>query len=163
MGLDDYWRPGQLDAQAVVLREQLRIAQRRDLPACIHCRGEHAYGRLLGVLREVGPVRGVLHCASGTPEFVRKAVGLGLHVSFAGNVTFPKAQAIRDLVAVVPDERLLIETDAPFLAPQPVRGQKNEPAFVAHTAEGVARVRGTSPDALAALTTRNARHLFGFV
>jgi TatD DNase family protein len=160
MGLDDYWRADRLDAQAELLRGQLRLAQRRDLPACLHCRGTHAYGRLLAVLREVGPVRGLIHCASGTPDFIRDAVGLGLHVSFAGTVTFPKAQAIRDLVAAVPEDRLLIETDAPFLAPQAVRGRTNEPAFVAHTAECLAALRGRSVEDLAALTTRNARALF---
>ena len=102
-----------------------------------------------------------MHCASGPPEFIREALALGLHVSFAGNVTFPNAQALRALVPLVPDERLLIETDAPFLAPQPVRGQTNEPAHVAHTAAFLAQLRGVAVEALGAMTTRNARRLFG--
>jgi TatD DNase family protein len=163
VGLDDYWRQDRLDAQASLLQQLFALAARRRLPACIHCRGCDAYDRLLAVLRAAPqPVRGVIHCASGSPEFIRAALALGLHVSFAGNVTFPNAAAIRELVAVVPDDRLLIETDAPFLAPQAVRGQKNEPAFVAHTAAFVAQLRGVDVATLAALTTRNAQALFGF-
>ncbi len=108
-----------------------------------------------------GPHHGLVHCASGPPTFIREALALGLHISFAGNVTFPNAGALRELVPLVPEDRLLLETDAPFLAPQPVRGQPNEPAHVAHTAAAVASLRGVSVEALAALTTANARRLFG--
>ncbi len=163
IGLDDYWRQDLLDVQARVLRAHVAIATRRNLPMSIHCRGTKSYDRLMSLLREIGgSLAGVIHCASGPPAFIEQALALGLHVSFAGNVTFPKAEALRQLVPLVPDDRLLLETDAPFLAPQPVRGRKNEPAFVAHTAEHVARLRGSTAGALAALTTRNARRLFGF-
>lgn len=160
VGLDYYRQHASPEQQDRVLREFLAIAERRRLPLLIHCR--NAYEPLLAVLREAGgsSLRGVIHCASGPPEFITGALALGLHVSFAGNVTFPNAAALRALVPLVPDERLLIETDAPFLAPQPVRGQTNEPAFVAHTAEHLARLRGTTTETLGALTSRNARVLF---
>lgn len=126
----------------------------------MHCRS--AYEPLLEILRAdmPPPIRGIIHCASGPPAFIREAVALGLHVSFAGNVTFPKADGLRALVALVPDDRLLLETDAPFLAPQPVRGRPNEPAYVAHTAACVARLRGVTVEALGRLTSRNAQQLF---
>jgi TatD DNase family protein len=162
IGLDRYRQHASPERQAWVLERMLEIARRRKLPVAIHCRD--AYEPLIDELRRLmpGTVRGVIHCASGPAEFIQAALALGLHVSFAGNVTFPKADALRQLVPLVPDDRLLLETDAPWLAPQPVRGAVNEPAHVAHTAADLARVRGTSPEALAAVTSRNARALFGF-
>jgi TatD DNase family protein len=135
------------------------MAQRHQLPLVIHCRD--AYESLLDLLHGVsGPLQGVIHCVSGPSEFVREIVALGLHASFAGNVTFPNAQALKALVPLVPDERLLIETDAPFLAPQPVRGKPNEPAYITHTATHLAHLRGMTVETLAALTSRNACRLF---
>ncbi len=161
VGLDFYRDETAPDIQQRTLRGFLAIAKRRDLPLAIHCR--NAYEPLLDLLREHrhGTLRGLIHCASGPREFIQGALHLGFFISFAGNVTFPNAKALRELVLLVPDDRLLIETDAPFLAPQPVRGQKNEPAFVAHTAAHLARLRGMTPEALGALTSRNARRLFG--
>ncbi len=161
VGLDYYRQHATPANQDRALRAFVAIAQRRNLPLLIHCRD--AYEDLLRLLRQEVPgrLRGVIHCASGPPAFIQGALELGLHVSFAGNVTFPKAQALQQLVGLVPDERLLIETDAPFLAPQPVRGRPNEPAYVAHTATFLAQLRGTTFEGLAALTSRNARRLFG--
>lgn len=159
----DFYRDGSTSAQQhAALARFIGLAQRRSLPLLFHCR--EAYEPLLRVLRAQAqrPLRGIIHCASGPPEFIQEALALGLHISFAGNVTFPKAQALRDLVPLVPDERLLIETDAPFLAPQPVRGQTNEPAYVAHTAACLATLRGTTVDALGAQTSRNARRVFAW-
>jgi TatD DNase family protein len=158
----DYYRQDATPAnQDTAFRAFLDIAKRHDLPVLIHCR--NAYEELLRVLGDArhGRLRGVMHCASGPPEFIRGALALGFHISFAGNITFPNAQALRELVPLVPDERLLIETDAPFLAPQPVRGMKNEPAFVAHTAAHLAQLRGISVEELGAITTRNAQALLG--
>ena len=162
VGLDGYRAPGAVAAQRKVLARFLGVAQRRKLPLAIHCR--NAYDELLDLLRQEAdrPLAGVIHCASGPPEFIHAALELGLHVSFAGNVTFPNAHALRALVPLVPEERLLIETDAPFLAPQPVRGRPNEPAYVAHTAARLADVRDTTVEALGLATSRNARRLFGF-
>ena len=158
----DFHRDGSSSArQHDALARFIHLAHRRALPLIFHCRD--AYEPLLRVLREQTqpPLRGVMHCASGPPEFIQAALAMGLHISFAGNVTFPNANALRALVPLVPDERLLIETDAPFLAPQPVRGQTNEPAHVAHTAVYLANLRGTTLEALGAHTSRNARRLFG--
>lgn len=162
VGLDEYRQEAAPANQRRALQGFLAIAQRRHLPVAIHCR--NAYEPLLDLLREASrpAVRGVIHCASGPAEFIEGALALGFHISFAGNVTFPNAHALRQLVLLVPEDRLLIETDAPFLAPQPVRGQPNEPAHVAHTAAALAQLRGTTPEALGASTSRNARRLFGF-
>ena len=162
VGLDDYRTRASPASQLRALRGFVAIAHRRNLPLVLHCR--EAYEPLLELLREPasGGIRGVIHCASGPPSFIREALERGLYVSFAGNVTFPNAQAIRALVPLVPDDRLLVETDAPFLSPQPVRGQTNEPAHVAHTAIYLAQLRGMTVEALGALTSRNARALFGF-
>lgn len=161
VGLDYYRQHATPEHQERLFCAAIALARRRGLPLIIHCR--NAYEPLLALLRRetTPPVRGVIHCASGPSEFILGALALGLHVSFAGNVTFPNAQALRALVPLVPDDRLLLETDAPWLAPQPVRGQSNEPAHVAHTARVVAQLRSVPIEQLAALTTRNARALFG--
>ena len=160
-GLDHYRKHASPAAQARALRSFIAIARRWDLPLVIHCR--EAYAPLLELLgREAsGAYRGIIHCASGPPEFIRDALVLGFHVSFAGNVTFPNAEPLRALVPLVPDDRLLVETDAPFLAPQPVRGEPNEPAHIAHTAAGLALLRGVSVETLGGSTSRNAARLFG--
>ena len=162
VGLDEYRQEASPANQRRVLRGFIAIAQRCRLPLAIHCR--NAYEPLLDILREAGqpPLGGVIHCASGPPEFIQGALELGFHISFAGNVSFPNAHALRALVPLVPDNRLLLETDAPFLAPQPVRGARNEPAYVAHTAACLAQVRATTVEALGAVTSANARRLFGF-
>lgn len=162
VGLDSYRQHASPEAQQRAVARFIRFATQRGLPLILHCR--EAYEPLLEALRAhaAGPLRGVVHCASGPPVFIEGALALGLHVSFAGNVTFPSAGPLRALVGLVPDDRLLVETDAPFLAPQPVRGRPNEPAHVAHTAACLAQLRATSVEALGALTSRNARHLFGF-
>ncbi|MBI3320120.1 MAG: TatD family hydrolase [Candidatus Omnitrophica bacterium] len=160
VGLDTYREHASFDNQVRLLRGFLALARRSRLPLIIHCR--QAYEPLLKLLRQEdgGTWQGLIHCASGPPEFIQGALALGLSISFAGNVTFPNAAALRALVPLVPDDRLLMETDAPFLAPQPVRGKPNEPAYVAHTASCLAQLRGVSLEALGTLTSRNARRLF---
>ena len=161
VGLDFFRQHASAEGQRRTLRAFLDIAARRHLPLLLHCRD--AYEELLDRLTQAGgPYHGLIHCASGPPAFIEEAIRLGFFVSFSGTVTFPNAAAVRALVPLVPDERLLIETDAPFLAPQPVRGQTNEPAYVAHTAAALAALRGTTVEALARLTTNNARILFKF-
>src|SRR6185295_4719068 len=107
------------------------------------------------------PLRGVWHCFSATVDFMREAVGLGLYLGFGGILTYVKAQEIRDAAKAAPLERLLLETDAPFLPPPPWRGQRNEPAYVAETAKRLTEVRGVSIDEIASTTAENARRLFG--
>lgn len=160
VGLDCFRSRHDLKGQCQVLRRFISLAQNRHLPLILHCR--EAYEPLLECLKASAqsPVQGVIHCASGPPDFIQRALEWGLHISFAGNVTFPSASALRELVKLVPDERLLIETDAPFLAPQPVRGKTNEPAYVVHTASLLAGLRGTTIETLGELTSRNARRLF---
>ena len=159
IGLDYYYKNSSVDGQRRVFEAFLGIALRRTLPIAIHCRD--AYDPLLEILRRTASSwRGVIHCASGTPAFIEGALAFGFHVSFSGTVTFPNAKSTRELVPLVSDDRLLIETDAPFLAPQPVRGQPNEPAHLAHTAARLAELRGMSVEALGALTSCNARELF---
>jgi TatD DNase family protein len=115
---------------------------------------------LQGFWQDQGPVQGVMHCWGGNPEETQAFLNLGLFISFSGTVTFKKAEAIQASARMVPSDRLLVETDCPFLAPVPQRGKRNEPAFVYHVAEQVARLRGISLEALAQQTVDNARHLF---
>jgi TatD DNase family protein len=105
-------------------------------------------------------VAGVFHCFTGGVDRARKALDLGFHLSLAGIVTFPKATDLHEVAGFVPDDRLLVETDSPFLAPVPHRGKRNEPAFVSHVVDALAAIRGTSPGQVAALTTRNFLELF---
>jgi TatD DNase family protein len=160
VGLDYYHMGAPKDVQIAAFERFVRMSQARDLALVIHCRD--AYDDLLRVIRRAAarPVRGVMHCASGPPDFIRQALELGFCISFAGNVTFPNAAPLRELALLVPDDRLLVETDAPFLAPQPVRGKTNEPAYVAHTAAHLAQLRSTTLEHLAAATTANATRLF---
>jgi TatD DNase family protein len=129
----------------------------------IHCRDAEA--DVVRMLRadfdRHGPVRGVMHSFTGDAGTAQACLAMGLHVSFAGMLTYKNAQALRDVAATVPLERLLVETDSPYLAPVPVRGQRNEPANVVHTAACLARVKGVEVGVLAEHTTRNARALFG--
>lgn len=164
VGLDDYRNPIPLEIQCRALTGFVRLARRARLPLVLHCRGREAYAALIRLLEAEGKggIRGVIHCASGPPAFIGAALRLGCYISFAGNVTFPNAQALRDLVALVPDDRLLIETDAPFLAPQAVRGRPNEPAYVAHTAAFLAALRGMTVQAFGEMTSRNAQQLFAW-
>jgi TatD DNase family protein len=103
---------------------------------------------------------GVIHCFTEGPAEAREALELGFYISFAGIVTFPKSTAIQEVARIVPADRLLVETDAPFLAPVPMRGKRNEPAFVVHTARKVAELRGAPPEEIAAITAANFEHLF---
>lgn len=161
-GLDFYRDrvPPARQEEALALHLDLAAALR--LPVVLHCR--RAAGRLRHLLEKRGrPVAGVLHCFSEGGEHLEAFLALGLHVSFAGNLTYPGAGGIREAAARVPDDRLLVETDAPFLAPQPVRGRRNEPAFLPHTLRALAEIRGEEAACTAEVTRENARRLFGGV
>ena len=158
-GLDFYrdWTTPELQRRA--FRAQLELAHRHQLPVIIHCR--QAAEAVLEELRALRrPVRGVMHCYSEGPQPLPQFLDLGLHISFAGNLTYPKAEPIRAAARQVPAERLLLETDAPFLAPQPVRGRKNEPAFLAHTLACLAAERGISRVAAESQVFSNALDFF---
>lgn len=143
--------------QQNLLAAQLEQARQNDLPVIIHTR--EADDDTLGILREI-PSRGVIHCFTGTPAFCRELLDLGFYISISGIVTFKKAENVRESARYVPDDRLLIETDSPYLAPVPLRGKPNEPAFIVETARYLATLRGTSFEAFAALTTTNAHNCF---
>lgn len=171
IGLDYYHEGTPHDVQRAGLIKQLEIAEARKRPILIHCRptgdgansNMDAWDDLLSVLdehwRHTG-LGGIMHCFGAGSEQARRSLDLGFLISFAGNLTYPKAAAMREVAAVVPDDRLLIETDAPFLAPVPLRGQRNESALIAHTVECMAGVRGVSVQEVAAITTANFRRLF---
>lgn len=160
-GLDYHRDPAPRDRQHALFARHIALARARGKPITIHCRD--AYADCLAQLRAEWPppVRGVLHCFSGSIDEARAALDLGLHLSVAGPVTFPNARRLRDVVRVVPADRLLVETDAPYLAPQSHRGKRNEPSFVAETAAALAGARGEPLEAIQEATTANACALFG--
>lgn len=162
IGLDYYRDLSPRGVQKEAFREQLRCAKRLGLPVVIHNRDAH--GDTLKVLAEEGAAEGaggVFHCFSGDSLFANRCLELGFHLSVAGPVTYPKNGDYRRLVAELPTDRLLIETDSPFLAPQAHRGRRNEPAYVRLVAEAVAEATGLKVDDVARLTARNVRNLFG--
>jgi TatD DNase family protein len=159
IGLDYYWKEVSPADQERAFIAQLDIARRRKLPVVIHCR--EAWPDTLSVIETHGDgVVGVFHCFGGTVDEAQRALDLGWYVSFAGNLTYPKAQDLRDAAAIVPLDRLLLETDSPFLAPQPKRGKRNEPVHSLHTADELARVHSTDRKTVLSATTANSRGLF---
>lgn len=164
-GLDYYRLNGRSVDDMAWQRERLRVhiraAKALDKPLVIHTRSASA--DTLAILAEEGggAVRGVFHCFTETAEVARAALDLGFHISFSGIVTFKNAQDLRDVARWVPDDRLLIETDSPYLAPVPFRGKTNQPAYVPHVAAQLATLRGTSAEDVGRLTTRNFEQLFG--
>jgi TatD DNase family protein len=160
IGLDFFRNLSPPETQERVLRRFLALARRLRKPVVLHCRDAHA--EMLSVLAEerVAEVGGIMHCFSGDVEIARRCLDLGLTISLAGPVTYPNARALPEVARFVPAERLVVETDCPFLPPQGYRGKRNEPAYLAITATRVAELRGESLDELAARTTDNARRLF---
>jgi TatD DNase family protein len=161
-GLDWYRTTAPPELQREYFDRHLRLAQRLSLPVVIHTR--ESLRDTLDMLREAigrGPLRPVLHSFTGTAEEAAEAIELGCHLGFAGMVTFRSSAALREVATGVPLDRLLVETDSPFLSPEPFRGKRNEPANVVHTARCLALARGESLDLFAAATTANARRVFG--
>ena len=152
IGLDYHYSPETREAQMELFASQLEAARRCGLPVVIHTR--EADEDTLGLLREI-PSRGVIHCYTGTPEAAKRFLDLGFYISISGIVTFKAAQTVREAALVVPDDRILIETDSPYLAPVPMRGNPNEPAFIRHTCEFLAALRGNSAADFAELTFAN--------
>ncbi|HIE13623.1 MAG TPA: TatD family deoxyribonuclease, partial [Desulfotomaculum sp.] len=159
IGLDFYRDLAPRPVQREVFIAQLRLAGELGLPVVIHCREAHA--QVYELLSSEGKgLTGVMHCFSGSWEEARRFLALGFYISIAGPVTFPKSSKLLEVARRVPPDRLLLETDAPYLAPVPYRGKRNEPAYLVHTARKVAEIRGTSLEELAAATTENASRLF---
>ena len=158
-GLDFYRAHAPRDLQIAAFEAQLQIARAANLPIVIHQR--EAENEVLTLLERDAPWRGVMHCFSGNTDFARRCVGLGLCLGVGGVATYPKSGEVRDALASAPLDKLLLETDAPFLAPQPWRGKRNESAYVTATLETLAAGRGVDADVIARATTANAIALFG--
>lgn len=163
-GLDNFYEHGSKAAQERGFRAHIAAARATGLPLVIHTR--EADAQCAGILEEEmarGPFRAVLHCYTGGRELALKAIELGLHISFTGIVTFKKSEALRALAAELPADRIMVETDAPYLAPGKFRGKRNEPAYVVETAKVLAETRGVSFEAFAQQTTENFFKLFAKV
>ena len=168
IGLDYWYEHSPRDVQQKVFVEQMEMARAAKKPIIIHCRpsqnGQDAWDDCLRLLREhwqSSGLPGVMHCFTGELEHARASLDLGFNLSFAGNLTYPKAQNIRDAAKMVPPDRYFIETDCPYLAPIPYRGKRNEPAFVVETARAVGELRGLTRDEVGAQTAENFQSFFG--
>lgn len=160
-GLDYYYDKSDRESQKARFRAQIEAAREADLPLIIHTRdAEEDTAAILSEEAAKGGVRGVLHCFTGTQWLADRGLEIGFYVSLSGIVTFKNAKNLQEVAKTIPEDRLLVETDSPFLAPVPNRGKPCEPAFVADTADFVAKLRGTSVEQLAASTTANFFHLF---
>ena len=160
IGLDYHYDFSPRDVQQAVLVAQVQVALETDRPVVIHTR--EASADTFRILAETGrgTLKGVMHCFTGTAEEAAEALALGFHISFSGILTFPRASDLRDVARAIPEDRLLVETDAPFLAPVPHRGRRNEPAWVASTLAALAACRGVPADAMAETVARNFDALF---
>jgi TatD DNase family protein len=155
IGLDYHYDFSPREVQRAVFRQQLEIAAEAGKPIVIHSREAWA-----DTMELVGQARsGILHCFTGDPQQAREALDLGFHLAFGGVLTFPNAEAVREAARITPEDRLLVETDCPYLAPIPHRGRRNEPAFVVEVARRLAEVRGSTLDEIAEQTTRNFERL----
>jgi len=159
IGLDYHYNFSPPEVQREVFARQLELAREAARPVIIHTR--EAWADTLRMLEEARLASGIMHCFSGGPEEAERTLALGFHISFAGVVTFPKALRVQAAARMVPLDRLLIETDAPYLAPVPHRGKRNEPAFVVETARKVAELRDAPVEAIAAATADNFKRLVG--
>jgi TatD DNase family protein len=167
IGLDYFYDHSPRDVQKAVFRRQMELAAAAKLPIIIHCRpsnnSENAWDDTLEMLRAhwaPSGLPGILHCFTGEWKHAQAALDIGFYISFAGNVSYPKAQNIRDAAKEVPMDRMLIETDSPYLAPVPHRGKRNEPAFVVNTAETIAQLRGVAKEEIGRQTAENFYTLF---
>ncbi len=161
IGLDFYRNRAPQEQQREAFRRQIRLAKKHNKPIIVHDRDAHS--EILQILREEGAqqIGGVLHCFSGDLEMARACLALGFYLSFTGNITYPKNEGLREVVAGIPIDRMLIETDCPYLSPQPFRGKRNEPAYVKLTAEKIAQIKGLTIADVSRVTNRNAFDLFG--
>ncbi len=161
IGLDYYYDLSPRDVQAEVCRKQMELAWELGTAVAFHIRDAHQdmLDMMKSMKKHLTP--GIIHCFSGSAEIAKEYLKLGYHISFAGPVTFKKAPKLREAALLVPKDKLLIETDSPYLAPEPVRGHRNEPANVRFVAEKLAEIRGENPEELAAHTYRNAMTIYG--
>jgi TatD DNase family protein len=167
IGLDYYYDHSPRETQRDVFTKQMELAGQAKLPIVIHCRpsdnSENAWDDCLGLIQQLWATKGfggILHCFTGNWAQAKRALDMGFMISFAGNLTFPKAQQIRDAALEVPPDRMLIETDCPYLAPIPYRGKRNEPAYVKETARKIGELRGLSMEEVGERTARNFYNFF---
>jgi TatD DNase family protein len=168
IGLDYFYDHSPREIQRTVFLEQMELAKSAKLPIIIHCRpsdnSENAWDDCLNLISEhwaPSGLGGILHCFTGSADHARRGLDLGFMISFAGNITFPKAQSIRDAAQMIPLDRMLIETDSPYLAPIPHRGQRNEPAFVKEVARQIGELRNLFVEEIGSNTTQNFYNFFG--
>ena len=160
-GLDRYWDYAPIDQQVEWFDRHIELSREIGKPFVVHCR--EAEADVVAQLQRAaqnGPLSGVMHSFCGDQATAQACLELGMHISFAGMLTYKRNEELRATAATIPDDRLLVETDSPYLAPVPMRGKRNEPAHVAHTAKCLAEVRGISPGELSGITTSNATRLF---
>ncbi|MCI1591572.1 TatD family hydrolase [Heyndrickxia oleronia] len=163
MGLDYYWDKSPKEIQKEVFRKQIRLAKKVKLPIVIHNR--EATQDIVDILKEedAQEVGGIMHCFSGSPEIARECINMNFYISLGGPVTFKNAKKPKEVALEIPLNRLLIETDCPYLAPHPYRGKRNEPAYVKLVAEQIAEIKGISFEEVAKQTSLNANKLFGIM
>lgn len=159
IGLDYHYDNSPREVQREVFARQLQLAGELELPVVVHSR--EAKRDTLDIIRRSGVTRGVFHCFSGDMDMAEQAMALGFSISIAGPVTFRHAGTLKEVARAIPDQYLLIETDAPYLTPEPLRGRRNEPAYLVHTAQHIAALRGVSLEDVSRITTLNAKRLFG--
>lgn len=159
IGLDYYQDQAPKAAQFNVFKRQIKIAQEMNLPISVHNRD--AFEDTYAILKECGVNNGIIHSFNGDAEWLNKFIDLGMYVSYSGVASFKKTKEIHDAVEKTPSDKMLVETDAPYLAPEPLRGHQNEPGFTLYTVEAVARFRDTTPDKIAEMTYQNALRIFG--
>lgn len=160
IGLDYYWDTSPKELQQQIFREQIRLARRMNLPIVIHNR--EAHGDVVRILKEenAAEVGGIMHCFSGSWEIAKQCLDMNFYISFGGPITFKNAVRPKEVLAKVPLDRLLIETDCPYLTPHPYRGKRNEPAYVRYVAEAAAEIKGIEMEEIARMTTENAFQVF---
>lgn len=157
-GLDFYWDKDNIDQQVHVFEAQIKLSKQYDLPLVIHMRD--ASEKTFEVIEKHAPLKGVMHCYSGSAEMAERFLSLGLHISLGGPVTFKNAKVPKEVAKMVPSDRLMIETDAPFLAPHPYRGKQNDSSYLPLIAKQIATLRDEPLEAVAKVTTNNAEKLF---
>lgn len=160
IGLDYHYKLSPIETQKEVFRKFLQLSQKLDLPAIIHSREASKDTMMIIHEENRGNLKGVLHCFAGDMDLAREALAIGLYISFTGNITFPKAEIIRNAAKEIPLDRIMIETDCPFLAPQAYRGKRNEPSYVIKVAEQIAKIKGLTIEEVALQTTKNAKEFF---
>lgn len=159
IGLDYHYEDTDKSVQAYAFEAQMQMAERCNMPVVIHDRDAH--GDTMDMIRKYPNVHGVLHSFSGSAEMARQLASLGWYISFSGPVTYKNAAKVKEAAQIVPDDKILVETDSPYLPPVPHRGKTNYPGYVAYTVRAIAQIRGKSEEEIAELTVNNAKRFFG--